>query len=132
MFHGVLKMARGELEFHSVEGVEWRPAMKGVKTGKAWEKILSMDDETGGHTRLYRMEPGCETEAVLTHEFWEEVYVLQGGLIDRRKKEVYTAGMYACRPPGMKHGPYSAPVGFLGFEVRYYTEKPRKTRGRKT
>ncbi|MED5569770.1 MAG: cupin, partial [Chloroflexota bacterium] len=29
-------------------------------------------------------------------------------------------GMYACRPPGMPHGPYLSPIGCTTFEVRYY------------
>ena len=41
-------------------------------------------------------------------------------LIDMAKKETYTEGMYACRPPGMKHGPYQVPVGCITFEIRYY------------
>lgn len=93
--------------------------MKGIKKGRAWEKILSCDEETGVCSRLYLLEPGCETRGVITHDFWEEVYILQGGLIDLRLKKVFTAGMYACRPPGMKHGPYFVPVGCLTFEVRY-------------
>jgi hypothetical protein len=31
--------------------------------------------------------------------------------------------MYACRPPGMPHGPWTAPTGCLTFELRYY-KKP--------
>jgi hypothetical protein len=27
--------------------------------------------------------------------------------------------MYACRPPGMKHGPYRTEGGVVTFEVRY-------------
>ena len=29
--------------------------------------------------------------------------------IDLGKKQTFTAGMYACRPPGMLHGPYRVP-----------------------
>ncbi len=28
-------------------------------------------------------------------------------------------GMYACRPPGMKHGPYRTETGCVTLEVRY-------------
>jgi len=27
--------------------------------------------------------------------------------------------MYACRPPGMKHGPYRTEEGCMTLEVRY-------------
>jgi len=28
--------------------------------------------------------------------------------------------MYACRPPGMVHGPYRVPTGCLTLEMRYF------------
>jgi hypothetical protein len=28
--------------------------------------------------------------------------------------------MYACRTPGMEHGPYQAPLGALAIEFRYF------------
>jgi hypothetical protein len=28
--------------------------------------------------------------------------------------------MYACRPPGMIHGPYRVPKGCVTLEMRYY------------
>jgi hypothetical protein len=30
----------------------------------------------------------------------------------------YRAGYYACRPPGMKHGPFFHPTGALCLEIR--------------
>ncbi len=33
--------------------------------------------------------------------------------------QTFGAGMYACRPPGMPHGPWHSPDGCLTFEVRY-------------
>jgi hypothetical protein len=27
--------------------------------------------------------------------------------------------MYACRPPGMRHGPYRVPRGCTTLEIRY-------------
>lgn len=111
-------MAKGEREFFDVEQVPWRP-VAGYPDG-CYEKILSVDEATGAYTRLLRFDPGVETYETLRHDFWEEVYILQGGLIDKRDGKAYTAGMYACRPPGMEHGPYKAPVGFLALEIRYY------------
>lgn len=111
-----------ELEFHELGGLEWRQVTAGVKSGKAWEKILSNDPDTGAHSRLYRLEPGCETDTVLSHDFWEEVYIIEGSLIDTRLGgKGFAAGTYACRPPGMLHGPYRSPGGCTTFEVRYYS-----------
>ena len=54
-----------------------------------------------------------------THDFWEEVYILEGAIYDTVLKKNFTSGMYACRPPGMKHGPWISKEGCTTFEVRY-------------
>jgi hypothetical protein len=113
-------MGKKEREFFSPDGLEWTVAGSGYEGIKGvFEKVLSAD-ETGSITRLLKFEPGVETRETLTHDFWEEVIILKGGLIDRAKCQIFTEGMYACRPPGMKHGPYSAPVGCITYEIRYY------------
>ncbi|MDQ7864644.1 hypothetical protein RCO48_36750 [Peribacillus frigoritolerans] len=48
---------------------------------------------------------------VQVHDFWEELYIIEGSLIDLRLNEEFTAGMVACRPPGMEHGPWKSPDG---------------------
>lgn len=53
------------------------------------------------------------------HDYGEEVYLLEGELTDLRLGETFTAGMYACRPPGMPHGPWRTAHGVLMLEVRY-------------
>lgn len=64
--------------------------------------------------------PGIRTTETLLHDFWEEVYIVEGELIDLGKKKTFAKGFYACRPPGMKHGPYEIPRGCTTFEIRYY------------
>lgn len=81
------------------------------------ELVLYEDD--GRQTRLLRLAPGTETDKVLTHDFYEEVYIIQGGLIDKRLDEAFSVGMYACRTPEMEHGPYKAPVGCMMIDFRY-------------
>jgi hypothetical protein len=53
------------------------------------------------------------------HPFWEEVFILEGALHDLTLDQVFPAGTYACRPPGMAHGPWVASEGCLTVEVRY-------------
>lgn len=101
----------------AADDVEWVPAA-GYPDGIS-ELVLYRDDD-GSHSRFLRIEPGVETDEVLTHEFYEEALILEGGLIDLTLDEAFTAGMYACRTPGMAHGPYAAPVGCTTFEVRYF------------
>lgn len=112
-------MPKKELEFYDPDlKIPWRP-IEGDKFG-IMEKILSEDTETGSYTRLLKFPPIENTELTLTHEFWEEVYLVSGTLYDIAKKETFLPGFYACRPPGMIHGPYSIPYGCVTFEIRYY------------
>lgn len=111
-------MAKKEQEFFNVDQLPWHP-VDGYPPG-CYEKILSADEETGDYTRLLRFAPDVETYETLQHDFYEEVYILKGSLIDKRTGDVYTSGMYACRPPGMKHGPYKAREEFVALEVRFY------------
>jgi hypothetical protein len=111
-------MAKPELEFQPPAG-EWQAA--GERVDGIWEQILSKDPASGSYTRLLRFEPGVSSEAngTLTHEFWEEVFIVEGDLTDLRLDERFTAGMYACRPPGMPHGPWKTEAGVLMVEFRY-------------
>ncbi len=90
-----------------------------------WERILAGERNSGDHTRMLRFAPGTVTRETLTHTFWEEVWILQGSIRDLRLDETFTAGMYACRPPGMPHGPWESPEGCITFEVRYSERRGR-------
>ncbi|WNV89224.1 cupin domain-containing protein [Umezawaea sp. Da 62-37] len=106
-----------EREFFDVEGVPWRAAegAPGVR-----ERVLSAADEVV-LTRIARWEPGLDTSAagVIRHEYAEEVYLLEGELTDLTLGETFTAGHYACRPPGMPHGPYRTAGGCTMLEIRH-------------
>lgn len=82
-------------------------------------KMVLYEDDDGRVTRFMLKEPGAESHEVFYHDFYEEIIILEGGLIDKRLGEAFTRGMYAYRTPGMEHGPYEAPVGCLSFEHRY-------------
>lgn len=112
-------MPKKEMEFFDHDRcIEWRH-VEGAQEGII-EKILSEDPDTGDYARILKFPPGLVTDEVLIHDFWEEVYILKGKLIDLNKKETYVEGMYACRPPGMTHGPYEIPDGCVTLELRYY------------
>ena len=117
-------MPKPELEFFRPDHLPWRAvagsATGGVGGAGVTEKILSEDPATGDVTRLVRFDAGVETTESITHDFWEEVWIVEGMLVDLGKRQTFTAGMYACRPPGMLHGPYRVPAGgCVTFEVRY-------------
>jgi hypothetical protein len=112
-----------EHEFFRPDALPWQPvaasAVGGAGGAGVQEKILSRDPDTGDVTRLLRFQAGVETTETITHDFWEEVWILEGELIDLGKRQTFTAGMYACRPPGMIHGPYRVPHGCTTLEIRY-------------
>ncbi|HEU5320014.1 MAG TPA: cupin domain-containing protein [Methylomirabilota bacterium] len=116
-------MPKPALEFFRPDGLPWAPvagsATAGAGGAGVTEKVLSRDPDTGDLTRLLRFEPGVETRDTIAHDFWEEVWILSGAIVDVGLGRTFTAGMYACRPPGMPHGPYRCPDGALLFEVRY-------------
>ena len=103
-----------EREFFDVETIPWTDIGDGLS-----ERILSGKPESNNYTRMLRFSPGTVTKETLEHEFWEEVWIVSGAIRDLRLDENFTAGMYACRPPGMPHGPWEAPDGCVTFEVRY-------------
>ena len=114
-------MAKPELEFFPADEVGWTPC-EGLVPGLG-ERVLASDETTGLASRMLRFPPGTDTtpNGVQVHDFWEEVYVLSGAMTDLRLGETFTAGSYACRPPGMPHGPWRSSEGCTTFEVRYHS-----------
>ena len=86
------------------------------------ERVISKDETTGDLVRVLEWPPGTDTTpyGVQEHDYWEEVYIIEGSMIDLTLNQEFTAGMVASRPPGMKHGPWKSPDGCKMFEVRYY------------
>ena len=61
------------------------------------------------------------------HDHWEEVYVVQGDLVvgnDKQGKggQQCFAPTYACRPPGVHHGPFTSRGGCILHEIHYYAQ----------
>ncbi|HWR24280.1 MAG TPA: cupin domain-containing protein [Feifaniaceae bacterium] len=96
-------------------GAERGGPLKGLR-----EKLLSHDPETGAYTRLIIFEPGFRFEKVRTHDFWEEVYVLEGHMMDYATNTLYTKGSYALRQPGVLHGPFGSGLGCTLIETVWY------------
>ena len=108
-------MPKKEAEFFDADLIRWVDV---PGTPGQTEKILSKDPKTGSYTRMLHFSPGCRTTMTLTHDFWEEVYIINGTLEDLGKKQIFREGMYACRPPGMVHGPYYSKDGCTTIEMR--------------
>lgn len=107
-----------QLEFFAADAMAWREAQQpGTE-----EKVLSRDaDDPAVLTRLVRWVPGLDTSGVgvITHDYVEEVYLLEGELTDLTLGRTFRAGHYASRRPGMPHGPYHTPAGCTMLEIRY-------------
>ena len=95
------------------------------------QKILagSLDEaqRRGNRTRLLRFAPGVYTTAPFVHDYWEEVFLVDGDLVvgndaEGQGGESFAAGTYACRPPGAAHGPFKSQGGCVLYEIHYYAE----------
>ncbi|MFF0271304.1 cupin domain-containing protein [Kribbella sp. NPDC004536] len=105
---------KAEREFFPSGQVEWADAGGGIL-----ERVLSRGAD-GMLTRLARWAPGTTTsDGVIRHEYVEEVYLLEGELTDLTLQRTFRPGDYACRPPGMPHGPYTTETGCVILEIRY-------------
>jgi hypothetical protein len=105
-----------EREFYDPAELPWAedPASPGVS-----QRVLSADGPVI-LTRLARWRPGLDTSpaGVIRHDYVEEVYLIEGELTDLTLGQTFTAGSYACRPPGMPHGPYRTDPGCTMLEIR--------------
>jgi hypothetical protein len=99
------------------------------------QKILASDiDEEakrGSRTRLLRLAPGAYSTVPFVHDHWEEVFLVEGDLVvgndahgqGGKSSRAFT---YACRPPGVHHGPFASRGGCLLYEIHYYETSGRK------
>jgi hypothetical protein len=109
-------MPKPPLEFFPVASVEWVAVSPGV-----WERVLARDDDGVGLTRIIRWDSGLDTSPLgpAAHNYVEEVLILSGSMHDLSLDMTFTAGDYACRPPGVVHGPWVTRAGCEMFELRY-------------
>jgi hypothetical protein len=121
-------MSKPHIEFSRVDASAGWESPRGYPA-TIQEKVLASDlnsiTKSGSRTRLLRFAPGAFTTEPFVHDHWEEVYLISGELTvgsdgNGRGGETFAAPTYACRPPGVFHGPFSSPSGCLLFEVHYY------------
>jgi hypothetical protein len=79
----------------------------------------------GTRTRLSRWSAGAAIDQAVVHDFFEEVLLLRGSLEVGREGswqglDGFEPFTYACRPPGIWHGPFHAPQGCLMLEFYYF------------
>ena len=123
-----MKLDKPPVDFHTLDIDEgWVPA-PGAAPGIE-QKLLSGEldeiEKVGARTRLIRFLPGAVAPAPFVHDYWEEVYLIQGELTVGNDAEgeggvTYDPPSYACRPPGTYHGPFASKAGCLFLEIQYY------------
>lgn len=102
---------------------EWQ-AIQGLE-GFAEELTLAVNEATGDYTRLTRFLPGTDTSAFggKSHDYPEEVFIIEGRLYDAAFDRWLTKGDYASRPPGEEHGPFRTDVGCLVLEMSFPSQR---------
>jgi hypothetical protein len=119
------KTGKPHLEFFRVDEDGWVEIAPGIQ-----QTVLAggLDEASkrGFLNRLVRWAPGATIDAVIVHEFYEEVLVVSGELLvgaedDRTRFESFPAPSFACRPPGAPHGPFRAGrQGCVLFENQFF------------
>jgi hypothetical protein len=111
-------VAKTELEFFDTDDVPWTPVSQSPGVS---ERILARDRDHGLLTRMVRWDPGLNTSGAgpVAHQHCEEVLILSGSMHDLGLQQTFSAGWYACRPPGMIHGPWTTEHGCVMLEIQY-------------
>lgn len=118
-------------EFHKIDldSPDWRLPEGYAPDSGARELILSGSLDTankrGSRTRVLRFPPGLATTKPFVHDYWEEVFMLEGdmtvGADENGNGGAYFEGYtYAVRPPGAWHGPFRSKNGAYLIETHYY------------
>ncbi|MTJ80045.1 MAG: cupin [Telmatospirillum sp.] len=112
---------RSHREFHPVDPDDGWQVPSGYPDG-IQQKVLAGGLDEGGRrglrTRLLRFDPGSFTTRPFVHDYWEEVVLVSGDL--EVGGQPFTPLTYACRPPGVAHGPFRSVGGCVLFEVHYF------------
>jgi quercetin dioxygenase-like cupin family protein len=123
--------AKAHDEFFQANTPEGWTAMPGYSGafGKVLSGRLDAEGKSGCVTRLIRWRPGTVVPQVLTHDWCEEVYLLEGdlwiGQPDAADAKLLEPGTYACRPADAPHGPFFTKTGCLMLEFSYYAPLAR-------
>jgi quercetin dioxygenase-like cupin family protein len=117
---------RVNLDFAAVDlqgGFSARPGGVAGITEKILVSDLDATRRAGCRTRLLRLAPRTQTPEAHAHDYWEELYVLEGDMtvVDAHGAErVVRAPAFACREPGFMHGPVRTDAGCLLLEFSWY------------
>ena len=115
-------------EFHTLDmssGWEVPPGYPAGIQQKILSGALDEANKRGSRSRLLRFEPGVFTTKPFVHDYWEEVFLVQGDLTVGNDEageggENFKPFTYAVRPPGAFNGPFKSEGGCILFELHYF------------
>ena len=125
-----MSVNKPHLEFHRIDMTSGWSTPPGYPSGIEQKILAGTLDEVnknGSRTRLLRFQPGVYTTDPFVHDYWEEVFLVEGDLTvgndaQGQGGENFQKGTYACRPPGAAHGPFKSNGGCLLYEQHYYAD----------
>lgn len=107
-----------------LEDMKW--IADGVRPAGASEAIVYKDKDLGSYCRAVRLpvgfgeNGGSSEDGCYVNEYDEVMFIVSGGLINRRLGHRYQPGEIAVFPAGVKHGPFEAPFGALLIGFCHY------------
>lgn len=115
-------MSRVAVEFTDYKKFMLEPVEGSVKGIS--QRIIARDEKGRTLVRILEYAPGTDTtiNGIQSHDYYEEVFIVDGSTIDLTLNQEFTKGSVASRPPKMKHGPWKSPNGCVMFEVDYYLD----------
>lgn len=118
---------RVPLHAPALDDVRWQavPVGRGAIVELILADNLAPASRTGSRTRLARWAPGTLLPTPVRHDFHEEVFLLSGDLVVGCDAEgfggaPFEAYTFACRPPGVWHGPFVSRTGCVMLEFQYF------------
>ncbi|WP_345986454.1 cupin domain-containing protein [Sulfurimonas sp. HSL-1656] len=96
--------------------------------GNLQQLTIALDSDSGDYTRLTRFKDGYSTKAfgAKSHDYPEEIYVVQGRLYDMAFNMWLEPGCYASRPPHEVHGPFIAEGDVIILEISFPSQSATK------
>ena len=126
---------KGHIEFaplsldRGAAGNSWQPVPGHVAgiTQLVLGDNLDPATRTGSRTRLIHWAAGTLLPEPVTHDYREEILVLEGDLVvgcdaDGSGGTAFTKMAFATRPAGVAHGPFTTREGCLMLELDIYEE----------
>ncbi|MGB9627139.1 MAG: hypothetical protein ACPL6D_00640 [Thermodesulfobacteriota bacterium] len=129
---GKLNVTKTKEWLNPLTDLKW--STEGVTERGATSALVYHDGEVGTYCRILKLperyNEGISEEefkkALYVHDFDEVVYIISGGLLNRRLGYRYHPGMIGVFHAGVSHGPFEAPFGALLLQFRHYRKPGRK------